>query len=152
MHPPAQQTQRNPYEGPLRDKNATGVAPQAVQHDTNDQNLFPGNCWTCDVYGHASCTCNKPGGEMLERNLTAYSERSQMSQVDTSNNRDAQLEILGADEEQVTGCLDSGADGNVAFSSMADHALNVGTMRFCLNHRLPTNESVHPSAHGYLKN
>ena len=85
---------------------------------------------------------------MFKRNLDAYREptREQIGSVGTANSRSAQLEILGTDNNwrQVTGWFDSGADGNVAPLSVAEHGLNVGDMRFNLNNRLPTNEKEEP--------
>ena len=151
---PQQENKVSPYEGPLRSRNVQPEHDQSLPPQQDDPDFFPGNCWTCGEYGHSSATCKKRRGEMFYRNLEAYRERKgHIRAVGTPKKLDSHLEILSFNDDwmKVPGCFDSGADGNVAPLSLADHGLDVGKMTFNIYYSLPTKEEIVPAAKGFLK-
>ena len=64
--------------------------------------------------------------------------------LNSDQTRECQLEVgtPGGAWIQVQGCLDSGADDNVAPIAAREYALNVRAMSFPRTYRLPNNEQI----------
>ena len=133
--------------------NGQGMGLNQPQDMQNGQDYFPGICWKCNERGHRASQCPLPKNDLFFENLRMFHERkAQLMNLNSDQKKECQLEICtpaGA-WVQVAGCMDSGADGNVAPMSAMDHATQVRTLAYQATYRLPNDERIQPTYQGLL--
>ena len=140
---------------------AVAAQPVVAQNSTpmKDRNLgignktpFNGICWNCNQRGHRAEDCPLPETELFKQNLEKFRQmRAEIRNVNTEHSQRCQIEVLSANGtwNQVTGCLDSGSDSNVAPESLKQYANQVSGMKG-YTYRLPNGDEVTPKYRGMM--
>ena len=150
--PAVMQPPPNVATPPLVQNNLNAKPMREQKLGIGNKTPFNGTCWNCNQRGHRAEDCPLPETELFKQNLEKFRQmRAEIRHLGTEHSHKCQIEIQGREGNwvQVPGCLDSGADGNVAPESMMDFAEQIYSMSG-YTYRLPNGETVSPNFRGMM--